>query len=84
MATENITIDKNWTQVASDTDEDFLISNGKSYVEYAISDGEPSVDKGHILGPGDSLTRRTIGPGVLYARILDSVDSDEHVLVITK
>lgn len=76
MPTVNINVfPETWTQIASPSDAIVLSSTiNQAYIEYASTDGggQPPVDlRGHILGPGESMTRHIIGLGFIWARVAD-------------
>jgi hypothetical protein len=85
MPTANITATTDWTKIADAADEFVLISTtSAAFIEYATTDsGAPSLERGHTLTDGDSLTRAAIGSGHIYARVRDE-RFDEAILAVTK
>lgn len=70
MATQNLNITLEWVQIASPSDSSVLISwEGPSAVEFACTDTAvtPTV-YGHLLRPGEAITRSVIGNGYIWAR----------------
>lgn len=73
MATTNITITDDWTQVADASDDPVLITGvSQDPVEFATTaGGAPTVERGHRLGSmasGEGITRTLLGSGDIYAR----------------
>jgi hypothetical protein len=76
MATTNITLTANWTQIIDDGD-DFLLSladaSGHRVIAVATAASAPAATlRGHQLSTGsggnDAITRAIIGPGDVWAR----------------
>ena len=75
MATSNIPITKTWTKIADDADDPWLVRwEGGAHVEFATTaaDTAPTIKVGHVLKPGDTLTRLVFGGGYLWARCADN------------
>lgn len=86
MPTANVPLNKTWTQLAADTDENLLVTfHGDATLEFATtaSDDPPVVD-GHRLTKDDAITRSVIGPGYVWARTVGSLRPNTATLVVSK
>ena len=87
MATANIEVTKDWTQLASVGDGTVLATfrkMGTLEVALTSADTAPTVTKGHLLRPGDALTRLAFGDGYVWARCLPSGNVDSIDVEVTK
>lgn len=82
MATSNIAITTTWTQLAATADDPVMVTwqNG-AFVEFAATaaDTAPTVT-GHLLKPGDVLTRTAFGAGYIWARCKGGFDKATMVV----
>ena len=86
LATTNPTITGAWSQIVAAGDE-FLLTlplAGQSIHVAIGGEGEPSAALlGHALAPGrDSINRALIGPGPVYARLVDPAASVAVALTV--
>ena len=82
MATSNVDLTNDWSQVALNTDDHVLISDSPSAFEVAVTaaDAAPTV-RGHRIEPHEAITRGLLGEGYIWAR---NVGGGAAVLVVTK
>ena len=80
MSTQNPTVTGAWSQIVAEGDEFLLtLPNASQTVYVAIGDTTSSDPEpppagllGHSLAPGrDAMNRALIGPGPVYARLVD-------------
>lgn len=86
MTTYNITVTTTWTQLATTSDTDLLISfNATSPIEVATTSANsvPTV-KGHLLTRDDQITRAAIGGGYVWARVVAGSVPSSVVTIVSK
>jgi len=87
MATTNVTVTQTWTKLAEDSDDPILISfSTPVFFEVATTatDVAPVVS-GHQLQYDDQIVREVIGPGFIWARIINSPTTiTSGLAVVTK
>ena len=86
MATSNIAITKTWTKVANAADDPVLITfriSGTLEVATTSTDVAPAVT-GHLVKPGDAVTRLVIGSGFVWARCSPGGSIENAVLEVSK
>ena len=83
MATTNPTVTSAYSQIVADTDDFLLSCRTAAPIEVAISDtaSAPTVS-GHVIQPHDNeaISRDTIGPGFVFARLAGGGDSVSVIL----
>ena len=86
MATSNISISNAWVKLANSADSELLVTwGGSARIEVATTsaDSAPTVN-GHILYPGDAITRAVIGSGYVWVRLVSGSYPNSANLVVSK
>lgn len=86
MATVNINVTPEWAKVANDADTQVLITWGTAAsVEIATTSGDRAPEvHGHILSPGDAVTRSVIGPGFIWMRTTANSFNSTTLAIVSK
>lgn len=86
MTTSNKLISEDWVKIADYADLKVLITWGRgATVEIATTNNDvlPEVS-GHVLHPGDAITRALLGDGFIWMRVAVGSYSKTTTVVVTK
>lgn len=86
MTTYNITVTNTWTQLATTSDTDLLVTfDAPVTIEVATTTANsvPTV-KGHLLTREDQVTRAAIGSGYVWARVVAGSVPSSIVSIVSK
>ena len=85
MATSNITVTQDWTQLAATADDPVLVTfSAPVWYEVATTDVDsaPSGIIGHQVDWESGFTRDVVGSGYIWVRVVDSPETITSVTAI--
>lgn len=86
MLTSNVVVGRTWTQVATDSDQELLVTwETPVELEVAVTttNTAPTVE-GHRLSRADAISRGVFPSGYVWARLASSGPQSDLVLVVSK